>query len=58
MGKLVKNTDLIKHMLVLLQRRSSRAGVTFKHVKAHVGWAGNEAADVRLLTSWQKRGQS
>lgn len=48
LSKLVKNTDLIKHLLVLLRRRSSKAGVTFKHVPAHAGWEGNEAADVSI----------
>lgn len=46
LGKTIKNVDLIKHLLVLLRRRKPSAGVSFKHVKAHMGWAGNEAADV------------
>lgn len=45
-GQEVKNADLIKHLLVLLRRRDPRAGVRFKHVAAHVGYEGNEAADV------------
>lgn len=39
----VKNSDMIKHLLVLLRRR--KASVRFKHVKGHAGHEGNEAAD-------------
>lgn len=42
----VKNTDLIKHLLVLLRRRKPRAGVRFKYVPGHAGVEGNEGADV------------
>lgn len=42
----VKNTDMIKHLLVLLRRRKPRAGVRFKYVKGHAGVEGNEGADV------------
>lgn len=48
-GKGIKNVDLIKHLLVLLRRRQPKAGVRFKYVAAHVGWEGNEAADVSSL---------
>lgn len=39
----MKNTDMIRHLLVLLRRRA--APVKFKYVRGHAGHAGNEAAD-------------
>ena len=45
-GKEIKNLDLIKHLLVLLQRRKPKAGVRFKYVAGHSGVEGNEEADV------------
>ncbi|EAL23686.1 hypothetical protein CNBA3330 [Cryptococcus deneoformans B-3501A] len=41
----VINTDLIKHLLVLLRRRGAAGRVKFKYVPAHSGVEGNEAAD-------------
>jgi ribonuclease HI len=42
----VKNVDMIKHLLVLLRRRSASNKVVFKYVAGHTGEIGNEAADV------------
>ena len=44
-GKELKNLDLIKHLVVLLDRHTVR----FKYVRAHVGIEGNEGADVRAM---------
>ena len=40
---------MIKHLLVLLRRRSPTAGVRFKYVHGHAGVEGNEGADVSLV---------
>lgn len=45
----VVNTDLIKHLLVLLRRRGPAGRVKFKYVPAHSGVEGNEAADVSII---------
>ena len=45
----VKNADMIKHLLVLLRKRSVHNKVVFKYVAGHSGEIGNEAADVSLL---------
>jgi ribonuclease HI len=45
----VKNADMIKHLLVLLRRRSIHNKVVFKYVAGHSGEIGNEAADVSLV---------
>lgn len=42
----IKNAEMIKHMLVLLRRRSASNKVVFKYVAGHTGEIGNEAADV------------
>jgi len=47
----VKNVDMIKHLLVLLRRRSASNKVVFKYVAGHTGEIGNEAADVSQLNS-------
>ena len=45
----VKNADMIKHMLVLLRRKTAINRVVFKYVAGHTGEIGNEAADVGQL---------
>jgi ribonuclease HI len=45
----VKNADMIKHLLVLLRRRGTKAPVRFKHVRGHIGVEGNEGADVSCI---------
>jgi ribonuclease HI len=45
----VKNTDMIKHLLVLLRRRKPHAPVRFKYVPGHAGVEGNEGADVSWI---------
>nr|XP_018264724.1 uncharacterized protein I303_02903 [Kwoniella dejecticola CBS 10117]OBR86882.1 hypothetical protein I303_02903 [Kwoniella dejecticola CBS 10117] len=44
-SKEVMNLDMIKHLLVLLQRRGPKGKVKFKYVPAHSGIEGNERAD-------------
>jgi ribonuclease HI len=51
-GQPIKNADLVKHLLVLLRRRHFKAGVRFKYVAGHVGWEGNEAADVSRIEGY------
>lgn len=51
-GQPIKNADLVKHLLVLLRRRTFKAGVRFKYVAGHVGWEGNEAADVSQVVGY------
>ena len=47
----VKNADMIKHMVVLLRRRTPSNKVVFKYVAGHTGEIGNEAADVSQLVA-------
>nr|XP_019050380.1 hypothetical protein I302_00811 [Kwoniella bestiolae CBS 10118]OCF29310.1 hypothetical protein I302_00811 [Kwoniella bestiolae CBS 10118] len=44
-SKQISNVDMVKHLLVLLRRRSGRGKVKFKYVPAHSGIEGNERAD-------------
>ncbi|OCF57907.1 hypothetical protein L486_03929 [Kwoniella mangroviensis CBS 10435] len=43
--KQISNVDMVKHLLVLLRRRSGKGRVKFKYVPAHSGIEGNERAD-------------
>lgn len=45
------NSDLIKHLCVLMRRRGKSNGVKFRFVPGHSGEAGNEAADVSDIPS-------
>lgn len=54
----VKNAEMIKHMLVLLRRRSASNKVVFKYVAGHTGEVGNEAADVSQLGIFVSRTDS